>query len=219
MIIKNVTSGAIIISDIPGPQPGEGLELPPGATITIFNDQAQESAQLNSFLTSGQIANLGPAEPSSGTPVSTSGPQVVARVDVLGLGANTVAPIVILASVPATGFYRVSSYHVCVADGVSGPSTDTVPILSIAYVDESGPNSANIATTNAPVVGSPAGSTVTGLYLVAGDRRHPHCFQRHLRLRQQVRCPIHRGEPLRRRLKSAPSRWRRLTPSVRKLKT
>lgn len=72
MIIKNVSNGTLIISDLPGAQSGGSLTLGPGAQATIFNVDAEESAQLASFITAGLISNIGSAEPTSGSSVANA---------------------------------------------------------------------------------------------------------------------------------------------------
>jgi hypothetical protein len=164
MIIKNVSSGIITIDDIPGPQSGEGLEIQPGATITIFNDQAQESAQLGSFLASGALVNQGFSEPSAGTPVDIPASRVVAAKDALAVAANSAAPVSLIAAVAASGLYRVNAYVVCTHTGTG----DTVPNLVVNYSDETGGNAvyANMpANPNATLLGA----TTQVMYLAAGS--------------------------------------------------
>lgn len=83
MRIKNVTPGNILIGDLPNDQGSHGISLPATQEVLIFNEDAERSTQLGSFLTSGAILNLGSEEPSTGTPQAASQPAVV--------GANQVS--------------------------------------------------------------------------------------------------------------------------------
>lgn len=76
MRIKNVTTGNIIISDLPNGQ-GFGVSVPTLVEVLIFNEDAEKSVQLGSFLDAGLIVNLGPEEPSTGTSQAVTQPAVV----------------------------------------------------------------------------------------------------------------------------------------------
>lgn len=77
MRIKNNTSGHIIIGDLPNSQGGFGVSLPAQVEILIFNEDAEKSVQLGSFLTSGVVLNLGTEEPSTGEPQAGAQPAAV----------------------------------------------------------------------------------------------------------------------------------------------
>lgn len=66
MRIKNVSNSSIIMSDLPGAQPGQGLTLQAQAEATIFDEDAEKSSQLASFMSSGFITKLSAAEPGDG---------------------------------------------------------------------------------------------------------------------------------------------------------
>ena len=66
MQIHNASAGIVIISDMPGAQTGQSLTLQPGATVTVYDQDADKSLQLGALLTSGAITKTGTAEPSSG---------------------------------------------------------------------------------------------------------------------------------------------------------
>lgn len=83
MHIKNVTTGTIILGDIPNVQGGSGLIMPAGSDIYIFNEDAEKSVQLGTFLISGGISNLGPDEPSTGSPEAETQPGVIGSNPVL----------------------------------------------------------------------------------------------------------------------------------------
>lgn len=83
MHIKNVTTGTIILGDLPNVQGGSGLIMPAGSDIYIFNEDAEKSVQLGTFLTSGGISNLGPDEPSTGSPEAETQPGVIGSNPVL----------------------------------------------------------------------------------------------------------------------------------------
>lgn len=83
MRIKNVTTGNIIINDLPNKQGFKGVPIPAGVEILIFNEDAERSSELGSFLTSGAIVNLGPEEPNSGSPEAETQPAVVGGYQVL----------------------------------------------------------------------------------------------------------------------------------------
>lgn len=76
MRLKNNTTGLIIISDMPNGQ-GFGLPLPGGVEVLVFNEDAEKSEQLGSFLTSGGLLNLGPEEPSTGSPQAEAQPAAI----------------------------------------------------------------------------------------------------------------------------------------------
>lgn len=69
MQVQNTTTGPIIISDIPGPQAGSGLTLQPGVVETIFDEDAEKSVELNSFIAAGSVVIVGANEPSTGSDV------------------------------------------------------------------------------------------------------------------------------------------------------
>jgi hypothetical protein len=163
MIIKNVSTGVVTIGDIAGPQSGEGLEIQPGASVTVFNEQAHESLQLGEFLTSGQLLNMGWAEPSAGTPVDFGAAPIAAKADALAVSAN-IGPVSLIASVPAAGLYRINAYVVCTVTGTG----DTVPNFIVNYVDETGSNAAYLNAPSAPNA-TLLGATVTCAYLAAGS--------------------------------------------------
>lgn len=83
MRIKNTTTGNIIIADLPGYQLGAGLSVPADVEVLIFNEDAEKSIQLRSFLTAGTILNLGPEEPSTGFPEADAQPSIVGPVQIL----------------------------------------------------------------------------------------------------------------------------------------
>lgn len=83
MRIKNNTTGHIIIADLPGYQLGAGLSVPADVEVLIFNEDAEKSIQLRSFLTAGTILNLGPEEPSTGFPEADAQPSIVGPVQIL----------------------------------------------------------------------------------------------------------------------------------------
>lgn len=70
MRIQNTTTGQIQINDMPGQQ-SSGLIIQGGATIDVFNEDAEKSLQLKSFIDDGLIVVLDQAiEPTSGTSVA-----------------------------------------------------------------------------------------------------------------------------------------------------
>ncbi len=69
MQIKNVTTGQIIISDLPGAQGGSGLSISADQTVTIFDEDAERSTQLQSLISAGSIQIIGADEPATGTSV------------------------------------------------------------------------------------------------------------------------------------------------------
>lgn len=77
MKIKNVTSGNILISDLPNSQGYFGLSIPSQVEILVYNEDAEKSAQLGSFLSSGAITTIDAGEPSSGAPQSVGQPATV----------------------------------------------------------------------------------------------------------------------------------------------
>lgn len=89
MRIKNNTTGLIIISDMPNGQ-GFGLPIPGGVEVLIFNEDAEKSEQLGSFLTSGGLLNLGPEEPSTGSPQADAQPAAVGGSQVLVTNAPSI---------------------------------------------------------------------------------------------------------------------------------
>ncbi len=82
MRIKNDTTGHILIGDLPNDQGSYGISLPATQELLIFNEDAEKSIQLGSFLTSGAILNLGSEEPSTGTPQAAAQPAAVGSVQV-----------------------------------------------------------------------------------------------------------------------------------------
>jgi hypothetical protein len=85
MQIKNTTTGLLIISDIPGAQGGSGLNVPAGETVAIFDEDAERSQQLESFIASGAILVVGAAEPATDTSVGqTPAADVTEAVEALG---------------------------------------------------------------------------------------------------------------------------------------
>jgi hypothetical protein len=72
MKITNVSPGALVVSDISGGQSGQALVLPLGSTITIFNQQAQESLQLAAYITAGLVVVVNSDEPTTGTSVANA---------------------------------------------------------------------------------------------------------------------------------------------------
>lgn len=79
MIIQNVTTGLIQISDLPGAQQGASFSLGAGLTAIIFDEDAEKSAQLQSFLDGGQIVKVGDAEPNPDIPRPTGGGLITIR--------------------------------------------------------------------------------------------------------------------------------------------
>lgn len=69
MRIKNNTTGKILIADLPGQQ-SSGLIVQAKEEVTIFNEDAEKSLQLKSFIDGGQISVLNATdEPTSGTSI------------------------------------------------------------------------------------------------------------------------------------------------------
>jgi hypothetical protein len=77
MKIKNSTPGNILIGDLPNAQGSYGVSLPSTQEMLIFNEDAERSNQLGTFLANGAILNLGSEEPSTGTLQAASQPAVV----------------------------------------------------------------------------------------------------------------------------------------------
>ena len=69
MKIKNTTTGQIQMTDMPGQQTS-GLIIQGGEEIFVFNEDAEKSLQLKSFIDGGQITVLDQAaEPTTGTSI------------------------------------------------------------------------------------------------------------------------------------------------------
>lgn len=68
MKIKNVSTSNIIIPEIKDAQ-GSGLLLSPGAEVEIYDEDAERSSTLATYLTQGLITKTGTSEPLDGTGV------------------------------------------------------------------------------------------------------------------------------------------------------
>jgi len=58
MKIKNVSSGVVMVSDLPGIQGGQGLTLQAGAEHLLHDEEAEKSGQLASLMQAGVISKL-----------------------------------------------------------------------------------------------------------------------------------------------------------------
>lgn len=85
MRIRNITTGNIIIGDLPNGQ-GFGVSVPTQVEVLIFNEDAEKSKQLGSFLVDGSILSLGPEEPSTGSPEARTQPAVLGSYQVIVAG-------------------------------------------------------------------------------------------------------------------------------------
>lgn len=98
MRIKNVTTGNIIISDLPNKQGSRGVPIPANVEVLIFNEDAERSQELGSFLTSGLILNLGPEEPNTGNPEADTQPTVIGPYQVMVLTPPSVGKALVATS-------------------------------------------------------------------------------------------------------------------------
>ena len=115
MKIKNNTSGIIAINDMGGGQSGQSLILQPGAEVVVYDEDAEKSPSLASYLTSGAITKTGTEEPSTGTPVENQ-PEVIGEHQIIITGAAPTAGMVLVA-ISATGAqWRVGG------SGTQGPA-------------------------------------------------------------------------------------------------
>ena len=64
MKIKNVSSGVVMVSDLPGIQGGQGLTLQAGAEHLLHDEEAEKSGQLASLMQAGVISKLSDEEPN-----------------------------------------------------------------------------------------------------------------------------------------------------------
>jgi hypothetical protein len=145
MKIQNTTTGVIIIADLPGPQGGSGLSIPPGIILTIYNEDAEKSVQLGSLLSAGALVNLGPDEPSSGQPQAASQPGFVSATQIIVSGTPSAGKV--LTAVDATNADWETP------GGGGGPAT-------------------NLATSGAPVNVGSAAPPSAGKVLTATDATH-----------------------------------------------
>jgi len=121
MKIKNNTSGIIAINDMGGGQSGQSLILQPGAEVVVYDEDAEKSPSLASYLTSGAITKTGTEEPSTGTPVENQ-PEVIGEHQIIITGAAPTAGMVLVA-ISATGAqWRVGGSGTQGPAGPQGPT-------------------------------------------------------------------------------------------------
>ncbi len=70
MKIKNVSSGTVTISDLPGGQSGQGLTLQTQAEHLLWDEDAEKSSQLGGLMTAGVITKLSDEEPNDSSPAA-----------------------------------------------------------------------------------------------------------------------------------------------------
>lgn len=138
MRIKNNTTGNIIISDLPSGQ-GAGLSVPSQVEILIYNEDAEKSNQLGSFLTSGHILNLGPEEPSTGGPQSQSQPAAIGAFPVEVTNAPSAGKALVAQSA-ATARWESTGGTVTFIDGEApaGAINNVNKIFTLAHPPTSG---------------------------------------------------------------------------------
>jgi len=114
MRIKNVTTGNIIISDLPNKQGSRGVPIPANVEILIFNEDAERSSELGSFLGSGALVNLGPEEPNTGNPEADTQPAVIGPVQVTVTGAPGAGKVLIATSATTAEWQDASGVGVVI---------------------------------------------------------------------------------------------------------
>jgi len=108
MKIKNVTDGNIIIGDLLNSNNSHGLSLPSQVEALIFNEDAEKSRELGTFLTSGAILNLGSDEPSTGEPQSGTQPSIVGSFQVSVSNAPAIGKTVVATSETTAEWQAIS---------------------------------------------------------------------------------------------------------------
>jgi len=87
MKIKNVSSSNLAIPEIKDNQ-GAGLTLSPGAEVIIYDEDAEKSPSLASYITSGYVQKTGTEEPGDSS--------ATADVDVAALKATVDAGMIVV---------------------------------------------------------------------------------------------------------------------------
>jgi len=87
MKIKNVSSSILTIPEIKDDQ-GAGLVLSPGVEVIIYDEDAEKSPSLASYITAGYVQKTGDEEPGDAT--------AVADVDIAALKATVDAGMLVV---------------------------------------------------------------------------------------------------------------------------
>jgi len=161
MQITNSSSAIVTISDMPGGQSGQGLTIQPGASITVYDQDADRSAQLASLLTSGALTKSGSLEPSSG---SASGDQSAVIVgsgaaQVTVTGAAGAGKALVASSATAAAWVTAAG-----PAGATGPAGPTGPAGAAGAAGADGALSVHVFTSAAGAGGAATEAMVlTGL--------------------------------------------------------
>jgi len=116
MRIRNVTNGLIIISDLPNTQGGSDLSIPAHVEVLLYNEDAEKSRQLGSFLTSGALVNLGVEEPTTGSPEAAAQPAVLGSYQITVTNIP-LAGKALVATSPTTGEWQSTTGTLVFIDG------------------------------------------------------------------------------------------------------
>lgn len=165
MILHNATTGVIILSDIAGGESGSSLILQPNSSTTIFNQAAQQSAQLAQFITGGQITVTSLAEPSQGTSVDNLEAQAGGG---LPLSGGTMTGAI------AMGAHKITGLAAPTAAGDAARKADSDAALAAAAAAQA---TANLALPAAKLLtidsaagaGGAASATLTFTGLLTSD--------------------------------------------------
>jgi|CXWL01.1.fsa_nt_gi hypothetical protein len=101
MKIKNVSTGSVSISDLPGGQSGQGLTLQTQAEHLLFDEDAERSSQLSSLITAGVITKLSDEEPLDGSNVADQSGSLAA--DALPKAGGTMTGAIAMGGFKVTG--------------------------------------------------------------------------------------------------------------------
>lgn len=175
MIITNVSSGNVTISDLPGGQSGQGLTLGPGASATIYDQDADKSLQLGGLITAGLVSKTGTAEPSAGQPTAEQAALIVgatgAPLKLSGVAAAGMVPVASSATLAAWGA-PPSGAPSGAAGGDLGGTYPNPTVLDVAHVTTgvlavanggTGAATAPLARTSLGAAASGANSDITSL--------------------------------------------------------